>query len=79
MLKNKSGSIINIASIAGIVGRNPKAYSSIAYSTSKGALVHFTRDLAVKWAAKGIRVNAISAGPISTLAARAGVDGRACG
>ena len=54
------GKIINIASIAGMVGRNPAAYSSIAYSTSKGALVHFTRDLAVKWAPHNIQVNAIA-------------------
>ncbi|MEQ1775744.1 MAG: glucose 1-dehydrogenase [Burkholderiales bacterium] len=61
-IKQKRGKIINIASIAGIVGRNPKAYSSIAYSTSKGALVHFTRDLAVKWAQHNIQVNCICPG-----------------
>ena len=61
-IKQKRGKIINIASIAGIVGRNPAAYSSIAYSTSKGALVHFTRDLAVKWAQHNIQVNAICPG-----------------
>jgi NAD(P)-dependent dehydrogenase (short-subunit alcohol dehydrogenase family) len=61
-IKQKRGKIVNIASIAGIVGRNPKAYSSIAYSTSKGALVHFTRDLAVKWAQHNIQVNCICPG-----------------
>ena len=61
-IKQKRGKIINIASIAGIVGRNPAAYSSIAYSTSKGALVHFTRDLAVKWAQHNIQVNCICPG-----------------
>jgi NAD(P)-dependent dehydrogenase (short-subunit alcohol dehydrogenase family) len=61
-IKQKRGKIINIASIAGLVGRNPKAYSSIAYSTSKGALVHFTRDLAVKWAQHNIQVNCICPG-----------------
>jgi len=61
-IKQKRGKIINIASIAGLVGRNPKAYSSIAYSTSKGALVHFTRDLAVKWAPHNIQVNCICPG-----------------
>jgi NAD(P)-dependent dehydrogenase (short-subunit alcohol dehydrogenase family) len=61
-IKQKRGKIINIASIAGLVGRNPKAYSSIAYSTSKGALVHFTRDLAVKWALHNIQVNCICPG-----------------
>lgn len=61
-IKQQRGKIINIASIAGLVGRNPKAYSSIAYSTSKGALVHFTRDLAVKWAIHNIQVNCICPG-----------------
>jgi gluconate 5-dehydrogenase len=61
-IKQKRGKIINISSIAGIVGRNPAAYSSIAYSTSKGALVHFTRDLAVKWAQHNIQVNCICPG-----------------
>ncbi|HSB48701.1 MAG TPA: SDR family oxidoreductase [Burkholderiales bacterium] len=62
MIKTKKGSIINIASIAGLRGRDPKAYDSVVYSTSKGALVNFTRDLAVKWARHGIRVNAICPG-----------------
>ena len=62
MIKQKRGKIINIASIAGLVGRNPRAYSSISYSASKGALVNFTRDLAVKWAQHNIQVNAICPG-----------------
>src|SRR5512134_1194263 len=53
MIKAQKGSIINIASIAGLRGRDPKAYDSVVYSTSKGALVNFTRDLAVKWARHG--------------------------
>jgi len=62
MIKAQKGSIINIASIAGLRGRDPKAYDSVVYSTSKGALVNFTRDLAVKWARHNIRVNAICPG-----------------
>ena len=62
MIKAKRGKIINIASIAGLVGRNPKAYNSIAYGASKGALVNFTRDLAVKWAQHNINVNCICPG-----------------
>jgi len=62
MIKAKRGRIINIASIAGLVGRNPKAYNSIAYGASKGALVNFTRDLAVKWAQHDINVNCICPG-----------------
>src|SRR6266404_4829480 len=62
MIKIKRGKIVNIASIAGLVGRNPKAYNSLAYGASKGALVNFTRDLAVKWAQHNIQVNAICSG-----------------
>jgi len=62
MIKAKRGKIINIASVAGLIGRNPKAYNSVVYSTSKGALVNFTRDLAVKWAQHGINVNCICPG-----------------
>jgi len=62
MIKAKRGRIINIASVAGLVGRDAKTYNSIAYCASKGALVNFTRDLAVKWAPHNIRVNAICPG-----------------
>ena len=62
MIKAKRGKIINIASIAGLQGRNPKAYDSIVYSTSKGALVNFMRDLAIKWASHNIQVNCICPG-----------------
>jgi NAD(P)-dependent dehydrogenase (short-subunit alcohol dehydrogenase family) len=62
MIKARRGRIINIASVAGLVGRDAKTYNSIAYCASKGALVNFTRDLAVKWAHHNIRVNAICPG-----------------
>jgi gluconate 5-dehydrogenase len=62
MIKAKRGKIVNIASVAGLVGRNPKAYNSVAYGASKGALVNFTRDLAVKWAHHNIQVNCICPG-----------------
>jgi gluconate 5-dehydrogenase len=62
MIKANRGKIVNIASIAGLVGRNPRAYNSVAYGASKGALVNFTRDLAVKWAQHNIQVNCICPG-----------------
>ncbi|MBI1965285.1 MAG: glucose 1-dehydrogenase [Betaproteobacteria bacterium] len=62
MIRQQRGKIINIASIAGLQGRNPRAYSSIVYGTSKGALVNFTRDLAIKWASHNIHVNCICPG-----------------
>ena len=48
--------------MAGLVGRDANTYNSIAYCASKGALVNFTRDLAVKWAQHNIQVNAICPG-----------------
>ena len=63
------GSIINIASMYGVVGSYPEAYEGLgvnsppSYHALKGALVHLTRHLAVYWAKDGIRVNAISPGP----------------
>ncbi len=61
MIERKRGSIINIASIAGL-GGNPPAMTTIAYNTSKGAVVNFTRALATEWGKYGIRVNAICPG-----------------
>ncbi len=61
MIPNKGGRIINIASIAGLNG-NPKGMDTIAYSTSKGAVVNFTRTLAAEWGDHNINVNAICPG-----------------
>ena len=62
MIRQKSGSIINIASVLGVVGITPDKADGIAYPTSKGALITFTKDLAAKWAKYNIRVNAIAPG-----------------
>ena len=62
MIKQGSGKIINIVSYAGLIGTDPEYLNAIAYNTSKGALIAFTKDLAVKWGAYGIQVNAISPG-----------------
>ena len=61
MIPRKSGRIINVASIAGL-GGNPPFMQTIAYNTSKGAVVNFTRALACEWGHLGIRVNAIAPG-----------------
>ena len=60
------GSIINIASVAGINGLDTGVLDAVGYSASKGAVVALTRDLAVKWAKRGIRVNAIAPGFFDT-------------
>jgi NAD(P)-dependent dehydrogenase (short-subunit alcohol dehydrogenase family) len=61
MIPRKSGRIINLASIAGL-GGNPREMTTIAYNTSKGAVVNFTRALACEWGAYNINVNAICPG-----------------
>ena len=61
MIARKRGSILNVASIAGL-GGNPVGMQTIAYNTSKGAVINFTRALAGEWGRYGIRVNAICPG-----------------
>jgi gluconate 5-dehydrogenase len=61
MIPRKSGRIINLASIAGL-GGNPPELTMIAYNTSKGAVVNFTRALGAEWGKYNINVNAICPG-----------------
>ncbi len=61
MIPRKRGRIINVASIAGL-GGNPPGHETLAYNTSKGAVVNFTRALACEWGEHGITVNAIAPG-----------------
>ncbi len=63
MLRQGSGSIINIASFVGLVGCS---VPQDAYTASKGAVISLTRSLAVQFAPRGIRTNAICPGPIET-------------
>ncbi|MFM8971742.1 MAG: SDR family NAD(P)-dependent oxidoreductase [Actinomycetota bacterium] len=60
MIASGSGSIVNVASILGVVGNGqiPQA----GYAASKGGLVNLTRELAAQWARRGVRVNAIAPG-----------------
>lgn len=61
LAKNERSSIINLASLAGRKGGHP---GSLAYSTSKGAILTFTRALSTELGPKGIRVNAVAPGLI---------------
>ncbi|MCW7540638.1 SDR family oxidoreductase [Aquabacterium sp. A7-Y] len=61
MIPRRQGRVINVASIAGL-GGNPAFMNTIAYNTSKGAVVNFTRALACEWGRHGITVNALAPG-----------------
>ncbi len=61
MMERRQGRIINMASIAGL-GGNPPPVKTLAYNTSKGAVINFTRALAVEWGEYNITVNAICPG-----------------
>lgn len=62
MIKQGGGKIINISSVAGLGGTDPAYMDTIGYNTSKGAVLIFTKDLAVKWGPHNIHVNAIAPG-----------------
>jgi NAD(P)-dependent dehydrogenase (short-subunit alcohol dehydrogenase family) len=62
MIPRKYGRIINISSIAGLAGNPPGPMKTLAYNTSKGAVINFTRTLAGEWGAYGITVNSIAPG-----------------
>ncbi len=66
LIAQRSGKIINIASTSGILGKA----MLVSYSSSKGALLQFTKALAAEWAARGVQVNAIAPGAFETDAQR---------
>jgi gluconate 5-dehydrogenase len=74
MIPRKYGRIINLASIAGLVGTDPRMMPTIAYNASKGGVVNFTRSLAVEWAQHGITVNAIAPGVFPSKMSRGMID-----
>ena len=63
LLAAGGGSVINMGSISGLVG---SATSQIAYAASKGGVIAMTRDIAVEFARRNVRANAICPGPVET-------------
>jgi len=66
MIKRQYGRIINVASIAGLVGALPNFAHTAGYNAAKGGLIALTRELAAKWAQHNLRVNAIAPGFFSS-------------
>jgi NAD(P)-dependent dehydrogenase (short-subunit alcohol dehydrogenase family) len=62
MLEQKSGNIVNVASIAGLVGIADRS----AYNASKHGLIGLTRTLAAEWGGRGVRTNAVCPGWVKT-------------
>jgi len=74
MIPRRSGRVINVASIYGLAGNAPGTMETIAYNTSKGALVNFTRTLAAEWGEHGITVNALAPGFFPTKMTQGSID-----
>jgi NAD(P)-dependent dehydrogenase (short-subunit alcohol dehydrogenase family) len=62
MLELGRGAIVNVASVAGILGIADRA----AYNASKHGLIGLTRTLAAEWGGRGVRVNAVCPGWVKT-------------
>ena len=74
MIPAKRGRIVNVASIAGLMGQDTRFVRTIAYNTTKGGLVNFTRALAAEWGEYGITVNAICPGFFPSRMTQATLD-----
>jgi NAD(P)-dependent dehydrogenase (short-subunit alcohol dehydrogenase family) len=75
MAAQRAGKIINIASVAGLGGASAEL-QAIGYHASKGGVIAFTKDLACKWAARNIQVNAIAPGWFPTHMSQAVIKHR---
>jgi NAD(P)-dependent dehydrogenase (short-subunit alcohol dehydrogenase family) len=63
MVESGGGSVVNVASFVALMGA---ATPQIAYTASKGGVLAMTREIAVEWARRGIRANALCPGPVET-------------
>ncbi len=74
MIPRGRGRIVNVASVAGLKGNDPRMAGTVAYNTSKGGVIAMTRALAAEWARHGITVNAIAPGYFPTKMTRGTLD-----
>jgi gluconate 5-dehydrogenase len=74
MIPAKWGRIVNVASIAGLIGQDPRFAPTAAYTATKHGLVGLTRQLAAEWGVHGITVNAICPGFFPSKMTRATLD-----
>ena len=74
MIPAKWGRIINVASVAGLLGQDPRFAATAAYTATKHGVVGLTRQLAAEWGIHGITVNAICPGFFPSKMTRATLE-----
>jgi NAD(P)-dependent dehydrogenase (short-subunit alcohol dehydrogenase family) len=72
MLRQGSGSVVNIGSMSVIIANKPRPL--VFYNASKAGVHHLTKSLAAEWASRGVRVNAVAPTYIATPITRVGME-----
>lgn len=72
--QGRGGRIVNVASVAGLLGSHPEQIQVVGYAASKGAVIAMTRELATSWARHGITVNALAPGWFPTRMSSAVIE-----
>jgi gluconate 5-dehydrogenase len=73
-LPQGKGTVINVASVEGLLGHHPDRLGTVAYNAAKGAVVSMTRALAAEWGPRNIRVNALAPGFFPSRLTRVTLD-----